>query len=126
MRFLGVAVALLALTACSSEPGVSIPPQQWKDFEIRVESRPPIPQPGMNEFLVIATETRGRPVHDLVVSLRASEDKPWRQAIQDGLSGVYRRALPVQNPQTQRLTVQLRQGTDETVLSFPLSAASTD
>lgn len=78
-------------------------------------------KPGMNEFLVLTTLEHGKPVHDLIVSLRASQDDEWQQAIQDGFSGVHRRALYL--PGTPTLYVQLRKKrTDETVvLEFPLT-----
>ena len=108
------------LTACSGAgPADRIPTQQWQDIVVEVQSQPAPVQPGMNEFLVLATEERGRPVHDLVVSMRIRADEPWRQAIQDGFSGVYRRALGVASSDTG-LVVKLHRKSDnaETELQF--------
>jgi hypothetical protein len=44
----------------------------------------------------------------------------WRQAIQDGFSGVYRKALEVDSLQEQ-LQVKVKRGTTETVLRFPIA-----
>lgn len=112
----------LLLAACGAPEGVyQIPAQKWGDTVIKVESQPAPVVAGMNEFLVLATLERGRPVHDLVVSLRSSDEQPWQQAIQDGFSGVYRKAINVPAGVTQ-LQVQLRKKRteDEVVLTFPL------
>ncbi len=96
MRILIVALAALLLAACSApEGGYQIPAQKWEDVVIKVESQPAPVVAGMNEFLVLATLERGKPVHDLIVSLRSGEEQPWHQAIQDGHSGVYRKAIDV-------------------------------
>ncbi|MBI3772347.1 MAG: hypothetical protein HY272_06580 [Gammaproteobacteria bacterium] len=110
------------LTACSgSGSAARMATQQWQDIVVEVQSQPEPVQPGMNEFLVLATEKRGRPVHDLVISMRIRADEPWRQAIQDGFSGVYRRALSVTASDTD-LAVQLHRKRDnaETELHFSL------
>ncbi|MBK9131697.1 MAG: hypothetical protein IPM20_08720 [Gammaproteobacteria bacterium] len=72
----------------------------------------------MNEFLVIGTEASGKPAWNMMVTLRTGASDDWRQAIQDGESGVYRKALPL-GAGEQTLYVQLRRGRDETVLEFP-------
>ncbi len=124
-RSLAAGMLGLVLLACSSEEGAQnrIPPQYWGDVQVRLETRPePVRPGGMNEFLVIATQKRGLPAYDMVVSLRTSGGEVWRQAIEDGESGVYRRALPVR-PTDRVLEVQLRKarGTAQTVLRFPLT-----
>ena len=117
---------LLGLTACADESAVRLGPQQWQDTQFVVESRPSPIRVGMNEFIVIATRERGRPGVGLVVSLRVNNEGDWHQAIQDGFTGVYRRAVKIDNPQTDVLSVQVRrsrpkQGEDsETTLNFPL------
>lgn len=121
MRSLVVVLITLLLSACSEpDPRFLMVPQQWNDIVVQVESRPTPVRPGMNEFLIIATTERGKPVPDLVVSLRAEADGEWQQAIQDGHSGVYRRALHV--PGTPSLFVQLRKtrSDEEAVLEFPI------
>ena len=73
----------------------------------------------MNEFIIIATQPRGLPVDDLRVMIRLSDDEPWRQAIQDGETGVFRRALAFREGE-RVLQVQLRTGSDTGVLRFLL------
>ncbi len=118
-----VAGLCLLMLACSSDEDarVRIPSQYWGDVQVRLETRPEPVRPGMNEFLIIATQKRGLPAYDMVVSLRTSSGSVWRQAIEDGESGVYRRALAVR-PTDRVLEVQLRKAreTAETVLRFPL------
>jgi hypothetical protein len=111
-----------ALSACGgSEPAAEIPAQKWQDADVRVESRPSPPKPGMNEILVMVTGERGRPVYDLVVSLRTDDNDAWKQAIQDGRVGVYRRAVEVRPGARSTLQVQIRRNDAESVLRFPLA-----
>ncbi|ALP51742.1 hypothetical protein Tel_00510 [Candidatus Tenderia electrophaga] len=122
MRSLIVVLIMLLLSACSEpDPRFLMVPQQWNDTVVQIESRPTPIRPGMNEFLIMATTERGRPVPDLVVSLRAATDDEWQQAIQDGHSGVYRRALRVP-PGAPSVLVQLRKthSDEEAVLEFPI------
>jgi hypothetical protein len=122
MRTLIVALMALLLAACSAPEGeYLIPAQKWEDVVIKVESQPAPVVAGMNEFLVLATLERGRPVHDLIVSLRSTDAQSWQQAIQDGHSGVYRKAINVPAGVTE-LQVQLRRkrSESEVVLRFPL------
>lgn len=113
------------ITACSAGDGevgrASIPPQYWGDIQVRLETRPEPVRPGMNEFLIIATQKRGLPAYNMIVSLRTNTGQPWRQAIEDGESGVYRRALAIRDAD-RRLEVQIRQPRQgkEIVLHFPL------
>jgi len=120
------AVLLLAviqvLQACGGTDVPQIPPQHWQDLEIVVETRPVQVRSGMTEFLVIATDERGLPGHEMVVSLRMTAAEPWSQAIQDGHSGVFRRAVRVEAGQLT-VQVQLRRGESVTVLEFPLPLA---
>ena len=62
------------------------------------------------------------------MSLRVDEKAEWTQAIQDGYTGVYRRAVRVNNPLTDILAVRVRKSKienegdeNETILYFPLS-----
>ena len=109
---LGLVVLMLA--ACS-EPDVQfrIPTQNWDGTVIEIQTRPTPVRAGMNEFLVLATLERGKPVHDLIVSLRSDEGQEWQQAIQDGHSGVYRKAINVPES-SERLFVRLRKKRSET------------
>ena len=119
MLHVGV-VALLA--GCDgSEHNADSLPQRWQNLDVRVESRPSPPAMGMNEFLVIITGAHGAPVWDCRVNIRTSEADPWKQSIEDGRVGVYRRAALVEAGQRSVLQVQLRCQGDETVLRFPLN-----
>lgn len=116
------------LIGCADEQAVRLGPQQWSDLQIVVEARPSPVRVGMNEFIVIASREEYKPVVDLIVTIRTDEKTDWRQAIQDGYTGVYRRAVRVNNPKTDVLTVHVRKtksnakGADsEKVLYFPLS-----
>lgn len=111
---------LAVLAACGGEATSIVPPQKWGEMEVRVESRPSPPRVGMNEFLVMVTGERGRPVHDLVVSVRTDEHDDWRQAIQDGQLGIYRRAAEVAPGVRSVLQVQIRRNDAEGVLRFQL------
>jgi hypothetical protein len=119
-----VAVLAAGLFGCSDKGAVVLGPQQWEDLELRVEARPSPIRVGMNEFIVIASREVYKPGVGLIVDIRASEQAEWRQAIQDGFTGVYRRAVQVDDPQTQSLSVHVRRSdneNDETVLTFPLN-----
>ena len=117
---------LLALAAagCGGGPQASsIPPQRWEDLVLQLQSRPEPPRPGMNEFLLIATHEGGRPGAAFVVHIRRADDPEgrWEQMIQDGRSGVYRRAIRLV-PGSRAVEVRLRRHGDgrEAVVRFPL------
>lgn len=115
-------IALIVL-GCTDSNTPSLPPKVWEDVTVRVESRPPVVQQGMNEFLIIATYKGVGPAADLVVSLRMDDEDRWHQAIQDGHMGVYRRAIIVPDPNSSVLSVRVRyKKTDQQgVLKFPLA-----
>lgn len=116
-----VAILGLLVAACSGGARYQIPTQQWGDMVIEVQVRPEPPQAGMTEFLVVATEKRGRPVHDLIVTLRTKPTDPWQQAIQDGHSGVYRRALNLAaGKRSVAVHLTRKSNSQETELQFPL------
>ena len=120
---LGVLVFLLS--ACADEQAVILGPQEWQDLSIRIEARPSPLRVGMNEFIVIASREEYKPGVGLLVEMRMDDKGEWRQAIQDGFTGVYRRAVKVADPATQSLYVQIRRAKsddkkDQTVLVFPL------
>ena len=106
----------------SATPNPSTPPQMWGDVEVIVETRPEIATVGMNEFLVMVTRKPRKPMFDMLVSIRMTESDPWRQAIQDGHVGVYRRSLQVTDPATQGVLVRLERGDNKVELRFPLRA----
>ena len=117
------AFLLAGMLAACSDSGPEIPAQKWQNLDIRVEVRPNPPQVGMNEFLVLATGERSRPAYDLIVSLRTSDHDEWKQMIEDGQVGVYRRAAEVGPGERSVLQVQLKNKDAESVLRFPLSVA---
>lgn len=124
LRFLLSLIVTLAVSACSGSGDVNgaFKPQVWQRIQISLESRPAPMRPGMNELLVIATSPRGLPVADMVVSLRMDEQESWRQAIQDGESGVFRRAVQM-HPGDSQVYVRLRRGKAETILAYPISSS---
>mgnify|MGYP005815744943 CR=1 FL=1 len=119
LRFAAV-FSLFILSACGGEQASTLPPQKWQALDVRVESRPNPPRVGMNEFLVMVTGERGRPAHDLVVSLRTDDHDVWTQAIQDGQLGIYRRAVEVAPGVRSVLQVQVKRNGEEGILRFPL------
>jgi len=123
IRQYAAAILVVSLTACGANPSQDAPVQKWQGIEIRVESRPSPPSPGMNEFLVMTTGEHGRPVYDMIVSLRTDDHDEWKQAIQDGQVGVYRRAAEVEPGTRSVLQVQIKHNGTESVLSFPLNLA---
>ena len=113
------------LAGCGDSTMVVLGPQQWEDLEFRVEVHPSPPRAGMTEFIVIASREVYKPGTGLVVDIRVDENAKWIQAIQDGFTGVYRRAVHVTNPQLQSLWVKVRRTNkdEEILLSFPLNQA---
>lgn len=110
------------LGACSGGPEAQlIPPQQWKDVEVRLDTRPSPPRSGMTEAIIIFTGARGIPVHNLIVSLRSSDRDEWKQTIQDGQIGVYRRAVKLGSGERSVLQVKIQRGAEQGVLRFPLT-----
>lgn len=122
-KLLPVLLSLLVinLAACSNgSEQLSIPSQHWKEADVRIETHPNPPLAGMSEIVVIVTGPHGRPIQDLMVSLRGNDTMQWVQAIQDGHIGVYRRAIDIGDGDSVALQVRLQQGTEEKVLLFPL------
>jgi len=107
-RRVAVGLLLATVSACGGERSTDAPPQKWRDMEVRIESRPSPPRAGMDEFLVMVTDGRGRPAYNLIVSFRTSDQNPWKQAIEDGQIGVYRRAVKIEPGANSVLQVQIR------------------
>ncbi|MEE8379299.1 MAG: hypothetical protein V3R49_02875 [Gammaproteobacteria bacterium] len=128
-RFGYLALIILALSGCADEKAIRLGPQQWQDLEFFVETRPSPVRTGMNEFIVIASRDVYKPGVGLIVTMRVDKKIEPRQAIQDGFTGVYRRAVMVRNPQIDVLAVHVRwdkknqsEGKEkETTLYFPLN-----
>lgn len=122
IMLLVVAFSCAVLSGCSVEKAADTVPQHWQDLDIRVETRPSPPVPGMDEFLVIMTRSHGQPAWDCLVDIRTADEDPWKQAIQDGRVGVYRRAALVGLGERSVVQVQIRRQDNDssTVLRFPL------
>jgi hypothetical protein len=118
-------IAVASLVACSdgsaSDP---IPVQHWKDADVRVETHPNPPLAGMSEIVIIITGPRGRPLPDFSVAIRGKDTSPWVQAIQDGMIGVYRRAVDIGEGESTVLQVRLQYGTEKKILLYPLKLAA--
>ncbi len=110
--------ALLLAAGCGQS--TPLPSQTWNGIEFTLETRPSPPRPGVNEVLVLTRGPDRRPVHDLLLQLRAGDDGAWVQAIQDGNIGVYRRALALGAAPHGVLYLQVHQGAQGGLLSFPL------
>ncbi len=121
MRCMVGCILLVALVSCGRDSASVLGPQQIGDLEVFVETRPGIPRVGMNEFLVVATYADRKPGYDYVVSIQLQGDTEWRQSIQDGHSGVYRRALNVRDPEHDVVRVMLEKQGRQSVLQFPLN-----
>lgn len=122
-----IAVSLVLLAACAREDASPYPSQSWEDVVVGLETRPlRIDAAGMVEFLVIATRGPRRPAHNLLVTLRIDDEGNWHQAIQDGHLGVYRRALPVPDPERDVLSVRIQYDNREGILRFPLAPGTID
>ena len=121
-RISALVCAVLLLGACGASES-RLPVQEWRGATIGVETRPAPVVVGMNEFLVSGTRPTRRAAYDMLVSIRMRDGDPWVQSIQDGHTGVYRRALKVgDGPQT--LQVRLKRRAEETVLFYPLPRAA--
>ena len=110
----------LGLTACTPENFAPIPSQNWQGIDVRIETHPAPPVQGMNEIWVMLTDDRRRPVFDALVNLRATSVQDWQQGIQDGHTGVFRRAILVSDPQRQKIEVKLTRRGQEAILAFPM------
>lgn len=130
IRLAVLLLLLLILGGCADKQALRLGPQYWQGIEFVVETRPTPIREGMNEFIVIASREKGRPGVGLIVSIRVDDNAEWRQGIQDGYTGVYRRAIHVTDPQRDVLAVQVLntkagQGEEaETVLFFPLGTGN--
>ncbi|MGC1387455.1 MAG: hypothetical protein WA807_05545 [Steroidobacteraceae bacterium] len=118
-RRCGIALGL-ALCGCSG-PAQDTPTVNWRDLQVHVESRSYGPIPGMKELLVFVNRHGALPAWDCRVELRTSDADPWKQAIEDGYVGVYRRAAKVDAGEHSVLQVRISAEGSETVLHIPLA-----
>ncbi len=95
------------LASCMTEIPTS-PSAEWGKYTIRLESRPPVIEKGMVELLTLVDyEEKGRG-WDLIVYYRMGPTGRWIQAMQDGHTGVYRRAMMVTDPVNDVLHVHIK------------------
>jgi hypothetical protein len=111
------AFALMILSGCGATQ--DSPTEYWRDLRIHVESRSYSAVPGMRELLVFVNRGAVLPGWDCRIDLRTSDADSWKQAIEDGRVGVYRRAAQVDQEHSV-LQVWIRAEGSETVLRFPL------
>ena len=109
-----------ALSGCSPATQESAP-TTWRDLQVHVESRSYSPIPGMKELLVFVNRNGVLPAWDCRVDLRTSDADEWKQAIEDGHVGVYRRAIKVNPREHTVLQIWIRSEGTATVLHVPLS-----
>lgn len=120
-----LAVLMAMISSCGRDAAYLLPPQIWNETEFLVEIRPGAPRVGMNEFVVLSTQTDGAPGYNYVITIKTNlSDDNGSQMIQDGHSGVYRRAIEVIDPANEVLIVQISHKKEtelKTELKFPLS-----
>jgi len=126
MFMVGVAMLVTGLlSACGGDDGSFFQQRHWNTLDIKLETRPHPIQAGHNEFLLHLTGPKGaRLAVGAVVHYRLHPDDDWIQAMPDGMSDVFRRALDIEDPKHARLYVRLRFHGKETQLVFDLSDAS--
>lgn len=121
MKFLAGLVLTFSLLGCSDNiPIYRFTPQQWGDVIITIEARPGPTAGSVCEFLIMASFANNTPAHSMMVSIRMNDQGPWKQAIQDGMVGVYRRSDRVNSLDTDVLAIQLKRKGEEGVLRFAL------
>ena len=121
MRALLALVLTFTLLGCTgSIPIYRFAPQQWKDIAVTIEARPGPASGAVCEFLIMTSFLNNTPAHTIRVSMRMNDQGPWKQAIQDGMVGVYRRSDRVNNLETDVVYIQLRHQDEETVLRFAM------
>jgi len=124
-HFIGLCLALLLYSACGGDSAYVLKAQRWKNINVFIEIRPNPPKSGMNELLVVATRSDGKPASDMIVSVSSNAHPKPVQTIQDGLSGVYRRAVRLEQPASDSIVVTLQsreKGSEgEIDLKFPVS-----
>lgn len=117
-------ILLNIVSACGRGEAYLLPPQTWNNTEFMVEIRPGAPSKGMNEFVVLSTQTDGVPGYNYIITLSTDLNDKASQMIQDGRSGVYRRAIEVTDPLNEVLIVHIadkKEVGSQTELRFPLA-----
>lgn len=118
VRRVGVVLSILFSLGCTPDNYSAIPIQTWQGIDVLVETRPTPPTPGMNEIWVILTDAGKHPIPDVIVYLKATGASEWIQAIQDGHTGVFRRAIHIAEPTRQRIEIKLERRGVEGLLAF--------
>lgn len=108
------------LSGCGSNANFYIT-KHWDRWQIRLETRPHPIQAGHNEFLVHIVGPHQELPAGMIVRYRLSPKDHWIQAMPDGLSDIFRRALTIPDPEHARLYVHLKYHGKQTVLVFDLS-----
>lgn len=115
-------LSLGLLTACSGGGKDSFfITKQWHDWTIKLETRPHPIRAGFNEFLVHVVGSNRRLPRGMMVHYRLSPKDGWIQAMPDGLSDIFRRALTVKDPAHAKLYVRLQYQGKEGLLVFDFS-----
>ena len=110
-----LAVLLLALGSCSTQPDAA--PQHWKGFDVRIQTQPSPPRVGVNEIMVEVSGRHGKGIHGLVISTRMNDSQPWKQTFPDGDLGIYHGAEKI-GPDSRDLQVMIDQNGEKTILHF--------
>jgi hypothetical protein len=131
MRQISSLILLLSLViaGCGGDSAYLLPERQWKNISFFVEVRPNPPVAGMNEVLVVATRADRKPAFDMIVSVSSNLQQQPIQTIQDGHSGIFRRAVRFGDDiAKERLYVHIQSreanAKGDTTLSFPLKPSS--
>lgn len=109
----------LLLGSCSDDPHFYIT-QHWGTWNIRLETRPHPIEAGHDEFLLHIVGPRNKLPQGMIVRYRMDPKDEWIQAMPDGLSDVFRRAMVVKDPPHAKLYVHLQYGAKQTQLMFDL------
>jgi len=108
------------LAGCGSDAHFYIT-KHWDSWKIKLETRPHPIQAGHDEFLVHITGPRNKLPEGMIVRYRLSPKDHWIQAMPDGLSDVFRRAMTIPDPKHAKLYVHLQLFKKQTQLVFDLS-----
>lgn len=121
MKALACLVLTFSLLGCTNDiPIYRFTPQQWNDVVVTIEARPGPTAGSVCEFLIMASFANNTPAHSIMVSIRMNDQGAWKQAIQDGMVGVYRRSDRVNDLNADTLSIQLKRKGEEGVLRFAL------
>ncbi len=119
---LGMIVLTVGVLSACGESSNFFQRRHWNSVNISLETRPHPIRAGHNEFLL---HLQGPPGHRLpegmIVRYRLHPQDAWIEAMPDGMSDVFRRALTVRDPKHAKLYVHLRFHGKETQMVFNLA-----